>query len=226
MKKVIVSLFILFIASNQVFAAIINPALEYDTYFYDTNTQYTWFDLAYFEGQSYNNVDALLKSNLQYNGFQIATLDQIKQLLSSTHEANGVESYYTKSYYSYLWDTMGGTMVPGRYGDYPILGGLFDFGLDEMSNLGWLYDYSNLGPNYAYNGLILEYKPGYDEPYITKDRGYNNLGVWVVNTLTAENPFVDPEPEPNVNPVPEPNTLLLFGAGLIGLAAFRRTRRS
>lgn len=224
MKKIIVVLFTLLFMSNPGFAAIINTELEFDKYFYDTNTEYTWFDLSYFENRSYNYVDSLLKSDPQYNGFQIATLAQIEELLSSTHVVKGTETYYTKAYYPYLWDTMGGTTVSSIKGDYPILGGLFDFGFEEMSNLGWLYNYSNLGPKYAYNGLILEYEPGFQTPFIEKDRGYGYFGVWVVNTLTAEDPLDDQAQQPNGSPVPEPSTFLLFAAGLLGLAAFRKTR--
>lgn len=223
MKKLIGTLIIMLLLSNQCIAAIIDPELEFDTYFYDTNTEYTWFDLSYFENRSYNYVETFLKSDPKYDGFQIATLAQIEELLSSKHDVNGVEKYYTKTYYPYLWNIMGGTKVTTGSGWYPILGGLFDFGFEEFSNLGWLYNYSNLGPSYAYNGLIMEYVPGGKDPFIEKDRTYGYLGVWVVNTLTADN---DIAPQPDAIAAPEPSTLLLYAAGLLGLAAFRKTRRS
>ena len=61
--------------------------------------------------------------------------------------------------------------------------------------------------------------------------GFNALGVYnpivftvngVPATLPAPEPVPDPTPAPDPSPVPEPATAMLFGVGLLGVAALRR----
>jgi hypothetical protein len=53
-------------------------------------------------------------------------------------------------------------------------------------------------------------------------------GTFTINgtpaTLPAPDPIPDPAPAPNPSAVPEPATAMLFGAGLLGVAALRRRR--
>lgn len=191
MKNAIFTLFVFFLGSSQIFADIINPSFEPEKYFYDTNTQYTWIDMSYFGGKSYDYVENLLATDPGYSGFEIASLPQIQNLLSSY--------LGQKSTFSYLYDVVGGvTSSQGtRY-----IGGLFDIELNsDRSNLAWLYDYM---------GLVLEYKT-YENPYILQNRAYGGFGVWVVNTSDMNNA--------PTSLTPEPSTMLLIGAGLGGLAA-------
>ena len=60
--------------------------------------------------------------------------------------------------------------------------------------------------------------------YAFSSRGHNkssNTGEAITPGYTIEKG----EPTPPVHPTPEPATLLLFGAGAVGLAAFKKFRK-
>lgn len=197
MKKTFFLLFVIFTTVNTAFADIINTELNPEKYFYDTNTQYTWINLSYFSGKSYDYVEDVINSDPGYSGFEIATLSQIQNLLS--------QYINKKSTFSYLYEIMGGA-TSSQNTKY--IGGLFDIELNsDRSNLAWLYDYM---------GLVLEY-PTYDNPYILQNRSYGGFGVWAVNTTTENNPG---------GHTPEPSTIALISAGLMGIAAIRRKMRT
>jgi hypothetical protein len=196
MRKIIFVLFAIFIASNIAFADIINTELNPEKYFYDTSTQYTWIDLSYFGGKSYDYVESIINSDPGYSGFEIATLSQIQSLLS--------QYINKKSTFSYLYDIMGGA-TSSQNTQY--IGGLFNIELNsDRSNLAWLYDYM---------GLVLEYST-YDNPYILQNRSYGGFGVWVVNTTTENDPATQ---------TPEPSTILLVSCGFAGIATIIRKKR-
>lgn len=167
-------------------------------YFMDTITGYTWMDLTTYDLNmySYNNIEAAISGT----EFQIATISLLEDLWSSTY----IETF------DYLYDVMGG--IPG----FNQIGGIFDNERgDDTVGLAWatpsslaIGDWRLESDNKPYDGG--NYNIVKTRPYI--------FGFWLVNTSSDST-------EPNVSPVPEPNTLLLFGTGLIGLAALRRTRR-
>lgn len=138
-----------------------------------------------------------VETDIQGSGFQIATLSLLEELWSSTYQYG----------FEYLYDVIGG--VPNNN----LIAGLFDNEIgDNTAGLAWTWDYLDWS-------LESESTPYDDKDYnVFKDRDYAGFGYWVVSTSL--------DGEPNVSPVPEPSTLLLFGAGLIGLAALRRARRS
>lgn len=165
-------------------------------YFKDDATGYTWMDLTTFVGFTYEDVEA----QIQGTGFQIATLPLLQQLWESTYQ-------YT---FSYLHAVMGGSSGSST------LVSMFDNEIDDnFAGLAWSRYYAEriswyLESNYhAYNS----------EEYNIFESNIYGWGTWVVKT-SFDNIGS------NFNTVPEPNTLLLLGAGLIGLAALRRTRRS
>ena len=139
-----------------------------------------------------------VESQIQETDFQIATLSLLEELWSSTIEHT----------FDYLYSVIGGT--PNK----ELIAGLFNNEIgDNTAGLAWTWNYLDWT-------LESEINPYNSEEYnIFKDINYEEFGYWVVNTSLIG-------AEPNVNTVPEPNTLVLFGVGLIGLVAFRRTRQS
>lgn len=170
--------------------------IDNGSFFLDTETNYTWVDLSVFKGKSYDYVDSLLINDPTYTGFEIATRSILDELWSST---------YTKSF-NYLFDTMGGTL--GSDGTQ-FIGGIFDNGLNnDRIDLAWTY-------NYRIQWIVES--EIYENPDLFKNGGIEPFGVWVVKTSTSS--------ENNaVSVVPEPTTMLLYGIGLLGLAAVGRRR--
>lgn len=165
-------------------------------YFVDEATGYTWMDLTTFRSISYNDV----QSRIIGTGFQIATLSLLNELWSSTYQHT----------FTYLHDIMG-----GNSGSSMIIA-MYDSERDDnLAGLAWTWKYNNDKVAWSIETDYTSYDdPDYD---VEKDRAYS-WGTWLVNT-SIEND------DTNINTVPEPNTLLLFGAGLIGLSALTRARR-
>lgn len=200
MKKSIIAFFLACLLSTSVQAAIVDDG----NYFKDTITGYTWMDLTTYDlnTYSYNQVQAEILGT----EFQFATLSLLEDLWLSTY----IEPF------DYLYTVMGG--VP----NFPVIAGIFDNEL-ENNTAGLAFTWNNpisWNNPYAVNWILESQSTAYDDPNynIKKDRSYI-FGFWLVDTNSNNGGAT-------INPVPEPSTLLLSGAGLIGLAALRRARRS
>lgn len=198
MKKTLLTFFISILISTSAQAAIIDSG----NFFIDDNTGYTWMDLSTYKSFSYNDVNNII----QDAEFQIATLSLLQELWESTYQYK----------FSYLHDVMGGT-----FGSSMLISMYDSEREDNLAGLAWTWNYNekilwDLETNYhSYDSY---YDTNATEKYnVFKDKKYT-WGTWVVKTSIDS---IDP----NFNTAPEPSTLLLFGAGLLGLAAFRRARQ-
>lgn len=96
-----------------------------------------------------------------------------------------------------------------------------DFGEDASLALGWDFSLA-AGEEALVTFLVSATQPtsGFWLNHTDPDSDY---GYFFSSTLEIRGGD-DPDPDPDPQPVPEPGTLLLFGAGLIGLAVTRRRR--
>jgi hypothetical protein len=148
------------IATVQAQAAIIDLS---DWKFQDTQTGYTWYDVDYFIGASFNSVDSLLAGST----YHIATTAEITQLFSNFPTDQNIASIigYTMS------DAVNSSTV-----DWYVSHGFFDNG--DPNGVGEAYwswaDWSNLG-----SGEI------YDSGLFDKDSSVDYIGMWIVDSSAA-----------------------------------------
>lgn len=221
MKKIILPLLVLLFISNQSHAAIMNHLLENNTFFFHTTAQYTNLNLQYTGKKSKNRNIILSTTKNKYSGFKISNPSQNKKFAWPNDKAKKVKtkSKETKhNNYFYTWNNKVDSLIPAENDHCSALNSFLNLIKNKNSNLlDWLYDNSNTWPF------------GNPSDFIIGDTSPNE------NPLTGQNPIHDyfqeivmnkPETEPNPTPVPEPNTLLLVGAGLLGLAAIKRKKRA
>lgn len=173
MKKSIITMFITYLLSTSVHAAIIDDGI----YFKDDFTGYTWMDLTNFDLMTYRQVENEIKET----NFKIATLSQLQQLWASAGNDFG-----------YLYGVMGGVTY-GTPGDLSsIIGGLFDSERqDDKVNLAW-------STSRMIWTLETNNRPYEDSNYgLFKDTDLRYVGVWVVDASSANIiPQITTVPEP------------------------------
>jgi len=127
-------------------------------------------------------------------------------------DANGYHDYWygynmLNSELGYLYyEALGNTGYYYKDGTYPHWEGLENTG-----------DFDNLMAEYAYWSAT-DFSPNTDEAWRTS----LYLGMQWKGTKAIEDNYALAVRPGNVSPVPEPSTILLLGAGLLGLAGARR----
>ena len=178
-----------------------------------TSNLYWWRNLSTFSGDINGQVNGVnmtyaaqnnLIATLSGGTWHMATWDDMLTLKNDNTAAN-INSNFLP---------IGNSMISNP-GDPPVFVNVFvgryDLGVGNMNvtqhyvgTMDW--DTTHGVQNYPQNGSSIDLSSA------ASDDGYGGIGAWVVTA--------------NYTPVPLPPTVLLLGSGLLGLAGWRRFRKS
>ena len=194
--------------------------------FIDTTTGLEWIDFGVNNGQSYNYVASELGSGGEYDGWNLATKDQVYTMwanaflgLNATTElqnAFGIGQLYVAdgareagSVLSPLIDIMGENKIgsTGSKNEYSDSLGWFQGtnGLSYVRTIARTDNHPYIGSYTDYNDYTKLYDNGNYSPYYS-DYKSSNMSTLLVKTQA----------------VPSPSTFLILGLGLLGLVLRRK----
>ena len=181
----------------------IDSTFGYDTITLDTGSDLMWLDVTLSTAYSYNGILPELEVGGVFDGYQMATGDEVMTLFSNAGIPVFGSSFVEENYDPVLalMDYVG---ITGHYGNLGT-GIPFDYTVGHV--------YSQIPPSVGWVSVFVlsAYEPNQtgraSGGTVPNDNNNSNHGTWLISSSES---------------VPEPSTLLLLGSSLLILAFFRQ----